>query len=94
MLPHIPPLNPNHLREEFIGALRCKKKALAELADAEEICDEPSKTLHIVIDDAEIKELAQAHCAIDGLDNMKMKNLKAIAGVAIEDFCLSRMTST
>ena len=94
VLPHIPPLNPNHLHEEFIGALRHKKKALAKLADAEEICDELSKTLCIVIDDAGIKELAQAHCAIDGPDNMKMKYLRVIAGVAIEDFCLSRMTST
>lgn len=73
MLPHIPPLNIDFLRKEFVSALQRKKIFLARLADAEGKYDELTKTLRTVISDAEIKELVQAHCSIEGPNNLETR---------------------
>ena len=92
ILPYIAPPDFNHLHEGVINALRCKKIALAELADAEADFTELVKTLGTHISDAEIKELVETHCAIEMTSGMKSRYKKAVASLAMKDFCLSRMT--
>ena len=94
ILPYIPPPDFNHLREGAINALRRKKIALAELADAEADFSELVKTLGTHISDAEIKDLVETHCGIEMTSGMKSRYKKAVASLAMKDFCLSRMSLT
>ena len=52
------------------------------------------KMLGPLIGDGEIKKLVETHCHVERADSMKAKYMKAIVGVAMEEFCFSRQTST
>ena len=89
VLPYIPPLDPDSLRERLVNALQSKRVYLVGLADAEYECNELVKVLCPLLGDAEIKKLVQAHCNTDWTDSLKTRYMKAIADMRLGDFCLS-----
>jgi len=94
VLPYIPPLNTDFLCKKLVNALQNKRVYLAGLANAEQECDELVKVLCPLLGDAEIKKLVQAHCNTERMDSLKVRYVKAVTSVKLDNFCLSNELST
>ena len=59
------------------------------LANAEQKCGQLEKVLIPLLGDAEVERLFHAYCNIERLNTIKLRYMKAVAGIKLKTFCLS-----